>query len=99
MFVIAGEFRVKPEYRTKLIEMSKTLLEPSRSEDGCLSYSFYEDQAEANRFLFFERWRDRASIDAHFQENYFKDFAARFPGMIEGEADINIYEIKSTETV
>lgn len=99
MFIIAGEFKVKAEHRAGLIAMSTALLQPSRREHGCLSYGFYEDHSEANRFLFFERWRDRASIDAHFQTNYFKDFAARFPGMIVGEAKINIYEITHTETL
>ena len=94
MFIIAGQFKVKPECRTALITMAKGLLQPSREESGCISYSFYEDQFAQNQFLFFERWRDRDSIDAHFEKSYLKDFAARFPGMIEGEAEINIYEIK-----
>lgn len=99
MLIISGEFKVKAEHRDELIAMAKALVKPSRSEDGCVSYHFCEDRLEANCFLFFERWRDRASIDAHFQKNYFKDFAARFPSLIEGEASIHIYGIDSTETV
>lgn len=99
MFIIAGQFRAKPECRTELIAMSNDLLQPSRQESGCISYSFYEDQSAENHFLFFERWHDRGSIDVHFEKSYLKDFAARFPDMIEGEAEINIYEIKHTEKI
>lgn len=99
MYIIAGQFKVKPEHRTAVIAMAKDLLQPSREEAGCISYSFYEDQSAENLFLFFERWRDRESIDAHFKQSYFKEFATRFPDMIEGEAEINIYEIHSIEKV
>ncbi len=99
MFLIAGEFIVKAEFRDELMLMSRELIQPSRNEDGCISYSFYEDQTKPNHFLFFERWKDRESIDAHFQKNYFKVFAERFPDMIEGKGEINIYEIKHTEMI
>jgi len=99
MYIIAGHFKVKAECRVELIAMSKALLPPSRSEEGCISFDFYEDQSKENNFLFFERWQDRQSIDAHFHKNYFKDFAKRFPDMIEGDAEIKIYKIDNVETV
>lgn len=99
MYIISGEFKVKDEYRDALIEMSLKLIPLSTQEAGCISYSFLEDQTRPNHFLFFERWKTREEIATHFEKPYFKDFAQKFPNMIEGEATIEIHEIASTETV
>jgi len=96
MIIISGEFKVKQEYKQELINMSLKLIPPSRKEAGCISYSFLEDQENLGNFLFFERWQNQEAIDTHFTKSYFQDFADRFPGMIEGQAKIEIHEIKST---
>lgn len=99
MYIISGEFKVKDEYRDALIEMSLKLIPLSKEEGGCISYSFLEDQARPGHFLFFERWKSREDIAAHFDKPYFTSFAENFPDMIEGEATIEIHEVASTETV
>ena len=99
MHIISGEFKVKDESRDALIKMSLTLIPLSLKEPGCISYSFYEDQARPGHFLFFERWKGREDIATHFEKSYFKDFAEKFPDMIEGEATIEIHEVASTESV
>jgi quinol monooxygenase YgiN len=99
MHIISGEFKVKDQYREALIEISLKLIPLSLEEPGCISYSFLEDRARPGHFLFFERWESREGITAHFEKPYFKDFAEKFPNMIEGEATIEIHEVTETETV
>ncbi|MEP3248503.1 MAG: putative quinol monooxygenase [Sneathiella sp.] len=99
MHIISGEFDVKPEYRERIIQMSLDLIPQSLEEAGCVAYRFLEDVAEPNRFLFFERWKSKEDIDAHFGKSYFQAFAEGFPAMIDGNAVIEIHEIASTETV
>ena len=99
MFIISGAFDVKEEYRDDIIKMSLDLIPQSLEEAGCLSYRFFEDVSEPNRFLFFERWNSRQDIEAHFGKPYFLSFAERFPSMIKGEAVIEIHEIALTESV
>lgn len=97
MYVIAGKFICKPEYRQDMLALVEELLEPSRAEAGCISYNFYEDGAAANHFLFFEEWQSREAIDAHFNTPYFKKFMEDFPGLIIGAASIKIYETAKIE--
>jgi len=99
MHIISGEFKVKDKYRDDLIEMSLKLIPVSLAESGCISYSFLEDKLRHGHFLFFERWENRDAITEHFDKSYFKDFANKFPGMIEGNATIEIHEIISTEKI
>ena len=99
MYIISGQFKVKEQYKDELIKLSLELIPPSENETGCISYSFLEDKLKRGHFLFFERWKTRQDITQHFGKTYFKFFAERFPDMIEGEAIIEIHEIKNTEIV
>ena len=99
MFVINGQFTVKTSSRDALVEMAQALVGLSTAEEGCISYGFFEDQSTPGQFLFFEKWRSREAISEHFEKPYFKDFADRFPAMIEGKAAIEIHEISTTESV
>ena len=53
-----------------------------RQEDGCLSYALLEDQNRPGRFMTFERWRDRAALDAHMQSPAMDDLAPRIPELL-----------------
>lgn len=41
------------------------LVEPTRGEEGCLSYELYESAAAPGTFMTLERWREQADLDAH----------------------------------
>lgn len=99
MIVICGRFKTSPRQRQALTQLCASLIAPSTAEDGCLSYSFYEDQMEPDSFIFFEEWRDQAAIDNHFEQSYFKDAMERFPDLIIGDPVIKIYTTSNIETL
>jgi quinol monooxygenase YgiN len=93
MIVLAAKFLGKPERRGSLISLAATVAKPSRAEAGCVSYNFYEQQPTSNEFLFFEEWTDQAALDYHFQTSHFKKFMEQFPELIQGPANIRVYEV------
>ncbi|MGH7329315.1 MAG: putative quinol monooxygenase, partial [Polyangiaceae bacterium] len=99
LMLISGRFAAKPERRADLIALATGMFAPSRAEPGCISYDFFEEAGSENRFLFFERWRDAASIDAHFATSHFNEFMKAFPPLIEGDADIRRYAVSATKTL
>ncbi|HAP35619.1 MAG TPA: antibiotic biosynthesis monooxygenase [Bacteroidetes bacterium] len=84
----------KPEFRSELIKLCKSMIVPSRSEQGCLHYSFYQDLDRENKFFFYEEWVDQPSIDAHNISRHFLDFQPKFKSFIEGEPEINVHTVK-----
>jgi len=64
--ILAGTFRVPPENLEALKLHMLAVIAASRAEDGCLSYAFGLDLEDAGLVHVFERWRDRAALDAHF---------------------------------
>jgi quinol monooxygenase YgiN len=92
MIVLSGTFIAKPDATAVLVNMATTLLPLSRAEAGCIRYDFLQDALIPQRFVFFELWKTRDDLNAHFQTPHFKEFAAKFPLLIDGEAEILTYE-------
>ena len=93
MKIITVSCIAKREKRNELIELSKSMIIPSRAESGCIHYSFYQDLDDGDKFLFYEEWKDQASIDIHNSTNHFLEFQPRFKTMIEGEPTITIHSV------
>ena len=94
MRIITVHCVAKPEYRSELITLCKGMIVPSRSEQGCLHYSFYQDLYEENKYFFYEEWIDQPSIDAHNISRHFLDFQPKFKSFIEGEPEINVHTVE-----
>jgi quinol monooxygenase YgiN len=91
--LLAGRFAAKSGRRAELIDLSTGMFASARAEAGCISYDFYEEIGRAEHFLFFERWRDKAALDAHFATPQFAAFGRAFPDLIQGEADIRVFAV------
>jgi quinol monooxygenase YgiN len=65
MIVVGGRFEVDPAHRDAFLAERHELMRRSRSEDGCLEYTFAADPLEPDRVILFERWESQASLDAH----------------------------------
>lgn len=63
-FVIA-EIVAKKEKADELRALLVPFAETAAKEPGCLIYTLMEVIAEPGRFLTFERWKDKAALDAH----------------------------------
>lgn len=65
MIIVGGRFEVDPEQRDAFLAERHQLMRTSRSEDGCLEYTFAADPLEPSRVILFERWENQAALDAH----------------------------------
>lgn len=93
MKIITVSFLAKPESKSEVITLCKSMILPSREEPGCIYYSFYQDLHEDNRFFFYEEWEDQKSIDAHNSSKHFLEFQPKFRNLIIGDAEINVYSV------
>lgn len=92
--VVTGQFTAKQEKREALLQLVKAMFQPSRIEEGCIFYQFYEDPFLANQFLFLERWKNQNALDTHFKTEHFQNFMKIFPSLIEGELLISTYSVE-----
>ena len=91
--VLAARFKVKPEKRQLFLELAGATLEPTRKEPGNISYSFYEESKVPNSFIYFEEWRSFEDLQRHLERPYTQRLLERFEEILDGEANIRIYDI------
>ena len=73
-----------------LLEAALTHVRRSRTEPGCLSHHVFRDAEDPNRLFFFERWADRAALDAHFAVPASLEFVGQLQELAVGEPTMHI---------
>ncbi len=56
----------------------------SRKEKGNLAYDLNRDTQNPSRYLVYERWKDLAALEAHFQTPHLKALLAELQKLTEG---------------
>ena len=97
--IIAGTVRVPPENLARFKPHMLAMLEASRAEDGCLTYSYAEDVAEPGLIRVYEAWRDQAALDAHFQATHMATWRAAWPQFGVSDRRLIAYETASERTL
>jgi quinol monooxygenase YgiN len=95
MFVIAGEIEIDPAQREAAVTAALRMMEETRKETGCISYSFSGDLAESGLFRIFEEWESQQALDAHFASPHMATFQTTVGGLGVRRMTIKRYEVSS----
>lgn len=67
---VVAQFSVRPEAVDDFISAAKRLLvEPTRSEAGCMRYELCQDQSVPTEFMMLETWASDADLDRHLAQD------------------------------
>ncbi|HVO05703.1 MAG TPA: putative quinol monooxygenase [Burkholderiaceae bacterium] len=64
-YYVIAEINAKPGSESALRDLLVPFAKSSRKEPGCLVYTLMEVISEPGRFLTFERWTNKAALEAH----------------------------------
>jgi len=90
--IISAQVFLKPDKVDAFLAATKSLIEKSRAEEGCISYSLYQDPQDKTRFLFFEEWKNQAAVDYHFATEHFQKFGEVLNECASTPAIITVYD-------
>jgi quinol monooxygenase YgiN len=76
MMVLTLRMKVRPGHREELLQVIRRMLEPTRVEQGCLGFHFYQDIEDRNAFTFLEEWESRDDLEAHIGTESFRKLLA-----------------------
>ena len=99
MLVVAGIVRLDPAHREEAIEAAREMMNATRQEAGCISYTFSADLEDPGTFRIFEEWKDQAALDAHFEAPHMATFGAKVGGFGVKEMSVQKYEVGSVGPV
>lgn len=92
MIQINGTIKLAGDAGQDVIDAVVKMVRASREEDGCLDYTFARDLADPDTLVLFERWRDRAALDAHFVTPHMAEFQKVMAANPPAARDLRIYE-------
>lgn len=95
MLVVAGRIRLDPARRDVAVAAAREVMEATRREAGCISYTFSADLAEPGLFHVFEEWESPEALAAHFETPHMATFQAAMAGFGIEDVAIQRYEIAS----
>jgi len=61
------------------------LIEPTRKENGCISYELYQDTVNPGKFTFIENWESKAHLDVHLKTPHMAAAGAAFGKIVTKE--------------
>ena len=65
-----------------------SLIERTRSEQGCIDYNLHQDSDNPVEFTFYENWMSREAWEHHMEMPYLQEFVARGSELFEVEPQI-----------
>lgn len=92
MPVITATFQAAPGKEAELEAVLLTMIEPVRAEDGVLDYTLHRSPTDPAAFLFYERYRDQATVERHGATPYLAALLARVPELCAQPPVITTYE-------
>ena len=99
MIVVAGRIQVDPKKResasTALIEM----MQATRKEPACISYTFSHEIDDPSGLRIFEEWESAEALQVHFGTPHMTAFQAKFPDYGVVDVKVQRYEVSSVGPV
>ena len=92
MIKIVAMNYVLEDQKENFIQLTKSLIEESRKEEGCISYSLYQDISNSNVLTFIEEWKSKEAIDFHNQTSHFTRVVPQLGALCEKDGDVKLYE-------
>ena len=85
-------FKVAAENVTKILGLSKELVEASRKDGGNIDYDIYQSQTDPTKMMIFETWQDQPSLDTHSAAEHFTRIVPQLAEAAVGEMAIQTFK-------
>lgn len=96
MIVVRIILNVLPEKHLEFTQTLLSLIEPTRKETGCLSYSLSCDVEDKNCFNLLEEWGSRKDLDDHIGSHRFGVLLGS-KSLLRKPLEISIYTISAAD--
>jgi len=72
LLTIIARIKSKSGMEQQMRQDLLALLAPTRSETGCITFDLLIDINDPTVFMLYENWKNKAALDAHFEQPYVK---------------------------
>ena len=85
--------KAKPGMEETAKQELLALVEPTRSEEGCINYDLHQSLDHVEIFRFYENWTTKEFLDRHLQSAHVKQFIAKADQLLAEPPEITLWEM------
>jgi len=85
-----AKIKAKPESENLVKSELMKLIEPTRNEDGCLTYDMHVEINDSSIFVFYENWETEAHLDRHIESKHVRNCYDSIGDMLES---VEVYRL------
>lgn len=69
------------------------LIEPTRQDEGCITYELLQNHQDPTDFTFVEEWQSQTLLDTHLASAHIAKAKSQLNGLVTTEPDIRVYQL------
>lgn len=85
LLTVVAVMRAKPGREQEVRELLEGLIEPTRAEEGNVTYALHQGAQDPAVFVFYENWAGQEALDAHFGTPHLQQALPRIPELLDGD--------------
>lgn len=90
---VVARVKAKADKAEEVRSLLTGLIEPTRSESGCVSYELLQNHDDPTDFTFVEEWTGRSAFDAHLETEHFQNVKSKVIDLLDEAPDIRTYKV------
>ena len=96
---VVAHVKARPGMERQVRQELLSLVQPSRKDEGCISYALHQSVENLSQFYFHENWTSKECLDRHLQQPYLQAVLARIGQMVADPPQITLWEKISPDPV
>jgi len=89
---VVARLTIKKEAVDSFVQFAQKIVEETRKETGCISYSLYKNTfGQEAEFIFYEEYKDQAAVDYHNKSEYLKQFFSQITPLLAGKPIVEVF--------
>lgn len=93
---VLAKCKAKPGMEDKVRDELMALVEPTRSEAGCINYDLHQSGEDKSLFMLYENWKSKQDLDAHLAKPHLQEFIGKAEDILAEPVEIVLWDMIST---
>ncbi len=92
MIVLTAVIQAKPGKEHELKSLLTSLFPQVEQEEGIIEYRLHSAQSVPGKFLFYEKYKDKQTLDRHSNTPYLLETFRKFDDLVSEKPQVELYE-------
>ena len=90
---VLARIKAKPGLEQQVAEALTALVQPTRSEAGCINYDLHQSFDDKTLFMLYENWTSKKDLDEHLNMPYLRTFLSKAEDVLAQPVEITLWEM------